>query len=141
MEKLEITVTKMTADALRKVADMSGIPIGEVVDRYALNVAPDNPDNAFILLMEHYLICISRLSKEDSARVFGDVCGLFLGSIPPEELDDMVASIKSTRNWEHPAAEQMTEKEREELKRSVDNMVQSMKEEYLRSVFYSLLHG
>ncbi|MBD5154489.1 MAG: hypothetical protein HDT15_05270 [Oscillibacter sp.] len=141
MEKLEITVTKMTADALRKVADMSGIPIGEVVDRYALNVAPDTPDNAFILLMEHYLICISRLSKKDSAQVFGDICGLFLGSIPPEDLDDMVASIKRTRNWEHPAAEQMTEKEREELKRSVDNMVQSMKEEYLRSVFYSLLHG
>ena len=141
MEKLEITVTKMTADALRKAADTAGIPIGEVVDRYALNVAPDNPDNAFILLMEHYLVCVSRLSKKDSAQVFGDICGLFLGSIPPEELDDMVAGIKSTRNWEHPAIEPMTEEERAAFRKSVDDMVQSLKGEYLRTVFYSLLHG
>ena len=141
MEKLEITVTKMTADALRKAADTAGIPIGEVVDRYALNVAPDNPDNAFILLMEHYLVCVSRLSKKDSAQVFGDICGLFLGSIPPEELDDMVAGIKSTRNWEHPAIEPMTEEERAAFRKSVDDMVQSLKGESLRTVFYSLLHG
>ena len=141
MEELKIKVTKMTADALCKVAKEAHIPIGEVVDRYALNVAPDDPNNAFILLMEHYLICVSRLSKEDSARVFGDVCGLFLGSIPPEELDDMVASIKSTRNWEHPAIEPLTAEEHAAFRKSVDDMVQSIKGEYLRTVFYSLLHG
>ncbi|MBD5168762.1 MAG: hypothetical protein HDT20_01335 [Oscillibacter sp.] len=141
MEKLEITVTKMTADALHKVADVSGIPLGEVVDRYAVNVAPDDPDNAFILLLEHYLICISRLSKEDSARVFGDICGLFLGSIPPEDLDDMVANIKSTRNWEDPAVQPLTAEEHAAFRRSADDMVQSIKGEYLRTVFHGLLHG
>ena len=141
MEELKITVNKMTADALHKVADAADIPIGEVVDRYMLNVAPDDPDNAFILLIEHYLICVSRLSNEDSARVFGDICGLFLGSIPPEELDDMVASIKSTRNWEHPAIEPLTAEEHAAFRRSADDMVQSIKGEYLRTVFHGLLHG
>lgn len=139
MEELKIKVTKMTADALRKAAGEAHIPIGEVVDRYALHVAPDNPNNAFILAMEHYLICVSRLSKKDSAQVFGDMCGIFLGSIPPEELDDFVAGIK--RNWENPAVEPMTEEERIALRKRIDNMAQSAKDEYVRTVFYSLLHG
>ena len=141
MEKLNITVTKMTADALRKAAEDAHIPVGEVVDRYALNVAPDNPNNAFILIIEHYLVCVSRLSKEDCARVFGDMCGIFLGSIPPEELDEMVASIKSKRNWENPAIEPVTEGEQAAFRKSVDAMVESAKSEYIREVFYNLLHG
>ena len=141
MENLNIAVTEMTANALRKVAEEAHISIGEVVDRYALNVAPDNPDNAFLLIMEHYLICVSRLSKKDSAQVFGNICGVFLGSIPPEELDDIVSSIKSTRNWENPAIEPITEEERDAFSKAIDSMVQSAKSEYIRSVFYNLLHG
>ena len=141
MEELKIKVTKMTADALRKVAKEAYIPIGEVVDRCMLNVAPDDPNNAFILLMEHYLICVSRLSKKDSAQVFGDICGLFLGSIPPEELDDMIANIKSTRNWEDPAVQPITAEEHAAFRRSADDMIQSIKGDYLRTVFHGLLHG
>lgn len=133
MEELTITVTAKTADALRKVAEEAHIPIGEVVDRYVLNAAPDHPDNAFILAMEHYLICVSRLSKKDSAQVFGDMCGIFLGSIPPEELDDIVSGIKG--NWEAAAAEPVTEEERDAFRKAVDNLVQSAKSEYLRTVF------
>ena len=141
MEELKIEVTKKTADVLRKAAEEAHISIGEVVDRYALNAAPDDPDSAFLLAMEHYLICVSRLSKEGSAQVFGDVCGTFLGSIPPEELDDMVADIKSLRNWEHPAIEPMTEEERVALRKTIDGMVQSIEETQQRDVFYSGLHG
>lgn len=141
MEKLNITVTDMTANALRKVAEEAHIPIGEVVDRYALNVAPDNPDNAFLLILEHYFVCVSRLTPKDSARVFGDICGIFLGSIPPEELDDFVSSIKSTRNWEKSAEDPVTEEEWDAFRKAIGSMVQPAKSEYIRSVFYNLLHG
>ncbi|MBD5160974.1 MAG: hypothetical protein HDT14_02960 [Oscillibacter sp.] len=139
MEKLTITVATKTADALRKTAEEAHIPIGEVVDRYVLNVAPDNPDNAFILAMEHYLICVSRLSKKGSAQVFGDMCGVFLSAIPPEELDDIVSRLKD--NWNPSVAEAVTAEERKETRKAIDNMVQSIKGEYLRTVFSSLLHG
>ena len=137
MEKLTIEVTKMTADALRKVAGELQVPIGEVVDRYALRVAPDNPDNAFILAMEHYLVCVSRLSKEDSAQVYGDMCGVFLGSIPTEELDKMVSDLRSKRKNPTP----FDEEEQAAFKKAVDNMVESAKSKYIQQVFYSLLHG
>ena len=141
MEELNITVTKMTADALRKAAEEAHTSIGEMVDRCVLNVAPDHPDNAFILILEYYLVCVSRLSKEDCARVFGDMCGVFLGSIPPEELDEMVADIKNRRNWENPAIEPVTEEERAAFRKSIDAMTESDKSEYLREIFYKLLHG
>ena len=141
MEELNIKVAKMTADALRKAAEVANIPIGEVIDRCVLNVAPDNPDNAFILAMEHYLICVSRLSEKDSAQVFGDMCGIFLSSIPPEELDELASSIKSKRDRGDPASEPMTEEERAAFRRSVDAMVESAKSEYIREVFHNLLHG
>ena len=141
MEELNIKVTKMTADALRKSAEQASIEVGEVVDRYVLNVAPDDPDKAFILAMEHYLICVSRLSEEGSAQVFGKVCGLFLGSIPPEDLDEMVASVKSTRNWEDPASEPVTEEERAAYRKEVQDMVQAGQSEHVRTILYSLLHG
>ena len=141
MEELKIEVTKKTADALRKVAGEAHISIGEVVDRYALNTAPDDPDSAFLLAMEQYLICVSRLSKKDSAQVFGDVCGIFLGSIPPEELDGIVSDIKSRRNREDPAIEPVTEEEQAAYRKAIDEMVRSVKDGYRRDVFYGLLHG
>lgn len=141
MEELKIKVTKMTADTLRKTAGEMGVPIGEVVDRYVLRVAPDDPQNAIVLAIEHYLVCVSRLSKEDAAQVFGDICGIFLGAIPPEELDKMVVSIKSTRNWEDPAIGPVTEEEKAAFRKAVDEMVQAAKDEYIRNVFRGLLHG
>ena len=142
MEELKIKVTKETADALRKVAEAAHIPIGEVVDRHTLDVAPDDPDVAFLLILEQYLVCVSRLSKEGSAKVFGDVCGTFLGSIPPEELDEMVAEIKSLRNWEDPSIEPDTEEEQAEFKKAMDKiMFQTALDEDLRAWLYGLLHG
>lgn len=138
---MTITVTTKTADAVRKAAEEAHIPIGEVVDRCVLDVAPDDPDSAFILALEHYLICVSRLSKKDSAQVFGDICGIFLGSIPPEELGEMVAGIKSKRNWENPAIEPVTEEEHDAFRKAIEDLAQSAKSEYLRAVLYSLLHG
>ena len=141
MEKLEIEVTSKTAEVLRKVAKEAYIPIGEVVDRYALNVAPYDPKQAVLLILEHYLICVSRLSQKDSDQVFGEICGVFLGTIPPEELDEVVSRIKSTRNWEHPAVEPPTEEERMAFRKTIDSMTQSDKAECMRAVLYSLLHG
>ena len=141
MEELNIKVTKMTADALRKVSEEAHLSIGEVVDRYALNVAPYDPKQAVLLIVEHYLICVSRLSQKGSDQVFGEICGVFLGTIPPEELDEVVSRIKSTRNWEHPAVEPPTEEERMAFRKTIDSMTQSDKAEYMREVLYSLLHG
>ena len=140
MEKLTIKVSKMTADTLRKTAEEMQIPIGTVVELYAQKAAPDDPQNAFLLILENYIVGVSRLSKKDAAQVFGEVCGILLGSIRPEELDEMVASIKSTHNWEDPAIEPHTEEEQAAFRKSVDEMVQAAKDEYVRNVFYSLFH-
>ena len=140
MEKLTIKVSKMTADTLRKTAEEMQIPIGTVVELYAQKAAPDDPQNAFLLILENYIVGVSRLSKKDAAQVFGELCGILLGSIRPEELDEMVASIKSTHNWEDPAIEPHTEEEQAVFRKSVDKMVQAAKDEYVRNVFYSLFH-
>ena len=44
MEELKITVSKPVADMLRKAANETGQPIGEVVDRLLLNVAPKDSE-------------------------------------------------------------------------------------------------
>ena len=139
-EKLHIKVTKMTADALREVAEAAGIPLGEVVNRYVLRMAPDDPNTAFVLIIEHYMTCVARLSKLDYAKVYGDMCGVLLGSIPPEELDSMVALIKKKRN-ENPEAEPFTGEELTAFREAVDAMTERAKSEYIRGVFYNLLHG
>lgn len=141
MKGLKITVAKPTADMLHKAANEAGIPIGEVVDRLVLNVAPNDPDSAFIIALEQYLICVSRLSKKDSAKVFGNMCGIFLGSIPSEELDDIVSSIKSTRNWENPAQEPITETEMAELRNAINSLLHSKGNEHSRQILYTFLHG
>lgn len=140
MEELKITVTEMTADALREVAEAADIPLGEVVNRYVLRMAPDDPATAFVLIIEHYMTCVARLSKLDYAKVYGDMCGVLLGSIPPEELDTMVATIKRKRN-ENPAMEPFTGEELAAFRKAVDAMTEKAKSEYIREVFYNLLHG
>ena len=140
MEKLTIEVTEKTADALRKAAGEAHLSIGEVVAHYALKAAPNDPENAVLLILEYYLISVSMLSKVDSAKVFGKICGIFLGSIQPEEFDEIVASIKSTHNWEHPAISPHAAEEQAVFRKSVDEMVQAAKDEYVRNVFYSLFH-
>ena len=68
MEELKITVSTETADTLHKVAEETKLPIGDIVDRMMLTVVPDDPDIAWTLALEQYLICTARLSEEGSAK-------------------------------------------------------------------------
>ena len=138
METIVIEVADPTMDVLRKTAKEAGISIGEVVDRLILDVAPDNPDSALIVALEQYLISVSRLSKEDSTKVFGSMCGIFLGSIPPEEIDEMVSSIKKTRNWEQDPA---TAEELAALRAVINTTIHSKGDKNAWKVLSAFLHG
>ena len=138
MEELDITVKKMTADALRKAT--ARISAGEAADRYTPNAAREDPCGAFILAIEHYFTCVSGLSEEDCALVLGDICSLFLGSVPREELDNFVAALKRTRGQGHFAIE-LTAEERDEFRKTISHRLQAAKDEYLRTVFYNAIYG
>ena len=141
MEELTITVAQPTADILHKVSEESGTPIGELVDRLALAAAPYNPDIAFLNILEQYLICVSRLNKEDCAKVFGDICGIFLGCIPPEDIDEMVLRVKSMYGRMRPAPEPMTEEELAELRKSANQIFRAEGDENAWKIFSAFLRG
>ena len=139
MEELKITVSKATADVLHDMEKQTGLPIGEFVDRMILTVAPDDPDIAWTIALEQYLICISRLSKEGSAKAFGNMCGLFLGSMPPEELDDIVARVKTNQILEDHTPELITEEEHDELRKALTKILYSTRNAPVRKKVYAFL--
>lgn len=139
MEELKITVSTVTADALHKVAEETKLPIGEVVDRMMLTVAPDDPDIAWTIALEQYLICTSRLSEEGSAKAFGNMCGLFLSSMPPEELDDIVSRVKSNQILEDYTPELLTEEERDEFRKALTKILYSTRNTPVRKKVYAFL--
>lgn len=138
MEELTINVANSTAEVLRKVATDANISIGEVVDRAVLVVAPDNPVSAFIIALEQYLVCVSRLNKEDAASVFGNMCGIFLGSLPLDELDDIVSNIKNDKRSGKYTMEPISEEESLAIKKSMDRMLCKIEDEQIRELIYTL---
>lgn len=139
MEELKINVSTATADALHKVAEETKLPIGEIVDRTMLTVAPDDPDIAWIIALEQYLICVSRLSEKGSAKVFGNMCGLFLGSMSPEELDDVVSRVKSNQILEDHTPGSITEEDRDEFRKALTKMLYSTRNTDVRKKVYAFL--
>ena len=130
METLTITVSKATADTLNKVAKEAQIPIGTVVDRLVVNAAPDDPLIAFTLALQQYFISISGLDDTCVTDVFGNMCALFLSSVPPEELDYFISELKSTDIWDEPAPAlwHATEYQLNELRLAVNEAIQHMRE-------------
>lgn len=143
MEELIITVSKATADALHDVEKQTGLSIGEIVDRtidrMMPTVAPDDPDSAWQIALEQYLISIARLSKEDSAKVFGKMCGLFLGSLPPEEFDDVVSRVKNNQILEDHTLELLTEEDRDEFRKALTKILYSTGNTPVRIKVYDFL--
>lgn len=143
METLKITVSKTTADTLNKVANEAKIPIGAVVDRLVVNAAPEDPLIAFTLAMEQYLISISRLNKQSVTDVFGSMCAVFLGSIPPEELDYFISDIKSMDIWDYPAStiQAVTEDQINELRLVIAETLQYMRDTDTWKILSDFIHG
>lgn len=139
MEELKITVSTVTADALHKVAGETKLSIGEIVDRMVLTIAPDDPDIAWTLALEQYLICTARLSEEGSAKAFGNMCGLFLGSMPPEDLDDMISRVKSNQILEDYTPESITEEDRDEFRKALTKILFSTRNTPVRKKVYAFL--
>lgn len=139
MEELKINVSTVTADALHKAAEEAKLSIGEIVDRMVLTVAPDDPDIAWTLALEQYLICTARLSEEGSAKAFGNMCGLFLGSMPPEEFDNIVSRVKSNQILEDYTPESITEEERDEFRKALTKILYSTRNAPVRKKVYAFL--
>ena len=139
MEELKITVATPTANALHQVAEEAGLPIGEIVDRMMLTVASDDPDIAWTIALEQYLICTSRLSEEGSAKVFGNMCGLFLGSMPPEDLDDIISRVKSNQLLADHTPGPITKEERDEFRKALTKILFSTRNAAVRKKVYAFL--
>lgn len=143
MEELKITVSKATADVLRNMEKETGLSIGKIVDRTTermmSTVAPDDPDRAWAAALDQYLICVSKLSEADSAKVFGNMCGLFLSSIPPEEFDDIISRVKSNQILEDHTPELITEKDRDEFRRALTKILFSTRNTPVRKKVYAFL--
>lgn len=97
MKKITITVSDQTANELKRISKEYHIPIGEIVDRLALQSAPTDPDYAFLGAVEQIIISVSGLSEEDIAKVYGDLAATFFVILSQEELDQIVSDLKIQR--------------------------------------------
>lgn len=111
-KELNISVSEQTVNELEKASKEMGLSIGETVDRLMLLAAPDNSNEAFLNIMEQIIIGMTRLSKRDVAKVFGEIGAIFLMAAPPMELDIIVAAIKRQRAAGTYRVEAMTSEER-----------------------------
>ena len=144
MKKLTITVSKTTADTLNKIALETKIPVGAVVDRLVVNAAPDDPLIAFTLALQQYFICISGLDDTCVTDVFGNMCALFLSSIPPEELDYFISELKSTDFWDEdepaPVPWHATEYQLNELRLAVNEAFHHMRNVDTWRILYDFIY-
>lgn len=115
MEEIEITVLDQTAEALRSLSEAAGAPTGEIVDRLMLQMAPKDPQAAFLLIMEQLMIGISNLSESDASKVLGELGGTLFYLIPPEELDAIVSKVKSEEYAKENGLRPLPAEERSEI--------------------------
>ncbi len=97
MKTLKISVSDQTANELKRISKDYHMPIGEVVDRLALQSAPTDPQYALLGAIEQIIISTSGLREEDLPKVYGDLAATFFVILSQEELDQIVSDLKIQR--------------------------------------------
>ena len=119
MNTIKITVSDQTANELKRISKEYCLPMGEIVDRLALQSAPADPQYAFLGAMEQIIISVSGLNEEGVAKVFGDLAATFFLILSPEELDEVVSDLKAQRRSGKNKIAPFTPEERLEMLRTV----------------------
>ena len=119
MKTLKITVSDQTANELKRISKEYCLPMGEIVDRLALQSAPTDPQYAFLGAMEQIIISVSGLNEEGIAKVFGDLAATFFLILSPDELDEIVSDLKTQRQAGKNKIAPFTPEERLEMLRTV----------------------
>ena len=97
LTKMEITVMKNTADALKTISQRSELEIGEVVDRMTAQCSTTDPDVALKLVIDNVLIITSKLALENCQQVIEHLVSHLLIFLPQDRVDVMAENIKSNR--------------------------------------------
>ena len=119
MKTLKITVSDQTANELKRISKEYCLPMGEIVDRLALQSAHTDPQYAFLGAMEQIIISVSGLNEEGIAKVFGDLAATFFLILSPDELDEIVSDLKTQRQAGKNKIAPFTPEERLEMLRTV----------------------
>lgn len=73
LSKIEATVLTKTEEALSKHCENTGLSIGEVIDRMALDFTIDSPELAANVLCEEFVIMAANQTEEQVRKTAGHV--------------------------------------------------------------------
>ena len=97
---IQASVLTQTQEALQRCAETLGLSIGEVIDRTILNFSCTDPDKAFILFLDEFMILARDQTPEQLRRSMFNVMSLFVKSLleceqlsPPELFEEILRHI------------------------------------------------
>ncbi len=97
LERIEATITDQTAEAIRRGQAETGLSIGELIDRMALNTMPREAGKAILLILENVTITISALSDEERRKALMEVVTTLVALLPASVLNDLFDAALTDR--------------------------------------------
>lgn len=93
--EINVKVMAKTKEVLEDIAETGGLSIGEVIDRMALKLCPDNADDAHVLILENILINTSRLNGEQSDEAVLKVLKVLESACVDDMRNELTTTLKS----------------------------------------------
>lgn len=87
--KITATVLRKTKETLEDNSRITGLSVGEVIDRFALRFKPHTPEVAAILIFEYILIALQGLESEQIPKALEGVFLLTRQILQGEKAESM----------------------------------------------------
>lgn len=91
---LEATIMRQTRESLERAEEQTGLTVGEVIDRLALQMKPTDPQIAAELAAQEVAIILSGVPEDQRIDAMREMLTSMTALLPPNVVDEIHAAAK-----------------------------------------------
>lgn len=80
LKEITATVMPQTEEGLQTLMEQTGLTIGEVIDRLALQIYPEKPEQAILLAEEQVIFSLTKLTEKQTEKALTEII-IFFGRV------------------------------------------------------------
>lgn len=97
LKEITATVMPQTEEGLQTLMEQTGLTIGEVIDRLALQIYPEKPEQAILLAEEQVIFSLTKLTEKQTEKALTEIIIFLAGYVPAGHLMELQKKVAASR--------------------------------------------